>query len=127
MSAELGRLEPTTLVYAKEVPGKGRGVFAKRLIKAGELIERCPVVVCPGAEWERLEQTALRDYYLNFGDDVCIVFGFGSLYNHNPDSNARTVRLPEKRLIEFYATRDIQPDEEILFTYQCGAWWEKTQ
>lgn len=123
---QMERLEPTQNVYAATVEGKGRGVFARRAIKAGELIERCPVIVCPGAEWELLEQTALRDYYLNFGEhDTCILLGFGELYNHGSDdaANARTVRMPDRKLLDFVAIRDIQPDEEITFTYQCGPWW----
>jgi SET domain-containing protein len=118
------QLVPSTLVYAKEIPGKGRGVFARRPIRNGELIESCPVIVCPGQEWEHLEKTALRDFYLNFGpDDSAICLGFGSLYNHSETPNAKTVRAPEQRFVHFYATRDIAQDEEICFRYECGAWF----
>lgn len=117
-------LSPSLNVYTKSVPGKGRGVFAKRDLKEGELIEVCPVIVCPGSDWERLEKTALADYYLNFGDDAAVVLGFGSLYNHSElHPNARTVRKVQEKIVEFYATCDIRKDEEILFRYQCGAWW----
>src|SRR5205823_12371758 len=40
-------LKHSTLVSVKQVPGKGRGVFARRAIRKGTVIEKVPVVLIP--------------------------------------------------------------------------------
>lgn len=119
-----GVVEPSSKIYVKEAsPEKGRGVFAKVPIKKGESIELCPVI--PERSWEALEKTALKDYYFCFGEeDVCIILGFGSLYNYSADPNAEVVRHIDKLIYEYVATRDIEKDEEICFKYKCGEFWK---
>jgi hypothetical protein len=39
-------------VEVRRVRGKGRGVFARRPIEAGEVIETCPVLVLPAGSVE---------------------------------------------------------------------------
>ena len=40
----------TDAIEVKQIKGKGRGVFARRLIYDGEVIERVPVLVLPDGE-----------------------------------------------------------------------------
>jgi uncharacterized protein len=40
----------TNAIEVKQIKGKGRGVFARRLIHDGEVIERVPVFVLPVGE-----------------------------------------------------------------------------
>ncbi len=40
----------TTAIEVKQIKGKGRGVFARRLIHDSEVIERVPVLVLPVGE-----------------------------------------------------------------------------
>ena len=49
-------------VEVKRVKGKGRGVFARRAIRKGEVFETCPVLVVPAA--------AIEDYSTGFGPYV---------------------------------------------------------
>ena len=54
---------------------KGRGVFAGRDFREGELIESAPVIVIPAAQWPLLEHTVLHDYMYAYGptlDDMAI-------------------------------------------------------
>ncbi len=46
-----------SLVTVKDAPGKGRGVFARKNLKKGEVIETCPVIVLPAEEIDALELT----------------------------------------------------------------------
>ena len=69
-----GRLLPSDKIYLKITKDKGRGVFARRPIKKGETIEVCPVIVCPGNQWELLDETAVGEYYLLFGEEDCCLF-----------------------------------------------------
>ena len=101
-------------------PGKGRGVFASRAIRAGEIIEEAPVIVLPGAEIEHLERTALQDYYFLWGadeKDAAILLGVCSLCNHSYEPNAVFELRPDSQTIRFVARRDIAAGEEITTNY----------
>jgi hypothetical protein len=101
-------------------PGKGRGVFASRAIRADEIIEEAPVIVLPAAEIEHLERTVLTDYYFLWGadeEDAAILLGMCSLCNHSYEPNAVFVLRPESQTIRFVARRDIAAGEEITTNY----------
>jgi SET domain-containing protein len=102
------------------LPGKGRGVVALRPFKAGETIERPPVIVIPKEEAPRIRDTRLVHYYFEWGDDcqsAAIALGYGSLYNHSYSPNARYVFRESDECLEFIALRDIEPGEEITINY----------
>lgn len=99
--------------------GKGRGVFANRGFAAGERIEWVPVLVIPHAQLPYLDRTVLRDYYFAWGADGrdgAIALGFGSLYNHSYQPNAR-FELTGEQAVALVALRPISPDEEITVNY----------
>ena len=96
---------------------KGRGVFATRRIAAGALIERAPVIVVPAGQWELAEKTVLFDYFFAWGEHSAIALGYGSLYNHSYQPNARFVKHFSHQVIEFYALRAIEAGEELLINY----------
>ena len=101
-------------------PGKGRGVFASRAIRAGEIIEEAPVIVLPGTEIEHLERTGLQDYYFLWGtdeEDAAILLGACSLCNHSYEPNAVFELRPESQTIRFVALRDIAAGEEVTTNY----------
>ena len=113
-----GEREPVISVGPS--PGKGRGVFASRAIRAGEIIEEAPVIVLPGAEIEHLERTVLQDYYFLWGadeEDAAILLGVCSLCNHSYEPNAVFELRPESQTIRFVARRDIAAGEEITTNY----------
>jgi SET domain-containing protein len=105
----------TDAIEVKKVQGKGRGVFARRLIGEGEEIERVPVLVLPWTEneWE----SGLADYFFAWGKGtVALALGYGSLYNHSYQPNARYDDFSPRTKV-FTALRDIQPGEEITVNY----------
>jgi uncharacterized protein len=113
-----GEREPVITVGPS--PGKGRGVFASRAIRAGEIIEEAPVIVLPGAEIEHIERTVLQDYYFLWGadeEDAAILLGVCSLCNHSYEPNAVFELRPESQTIRFVARRDIAAGEEITTNY----------
>jgi uncharacterized protein len=111
-------LTQSALIEVKRIKGKGRGVFAQRSISEGTVIERVPVIVFPIAEiWSEVAEPLLVDYVFMWGKDtVALALGYGSLYNHSYQPNARydDVGLQTK---EFTAIRDIEPGEEITINY----------
>jgi SET domain-containing protein len=101
-------------------PGKGRGVVAQHRLTAGETIERPPVIVIPREEVALIRETRLASYYYEWGDDCrqgAIALGFGSLYNHSYEPNARFEFREDEDCLEFIALRDIEPGEEITINY----------
>ena len=107
-------------LYVRKARGMGRGVFAGRAYREGEVIEVCPVI--PLAE-ETVEAAlgALDRYLFAWGKDgerLAIALGYGSLYNHSPDPNAGFTPRTATEDIVFRARRDIAEGEQILVDYQ---------
>src|SRR4051794_15654032 len=102
-------------IEVKRVKGKGRGVFARHLIRKGELIERVPMLVMPIGESKG--GSVVSDYCFAWGrGTVALALGYGSLYNHSFRPNARYDDVgPQTK--EFKALRAIQPGEEITVNY----------
>ncbi len=111
-----------------------RGVFCATFIPEGSIIEICPVIFIPSADMEHLKKTVLYDYYFIWGEDEKsggIALGYGSVYNHAYQPNARYYVDFETLSLEIYAIRDIEPGEEITINYngepedQSKVWFEK--
>ncbi len=99
-------------------PRHGLGVFARRAFSVDEVVECCPVIVCPEPEETLLEQTNVRGLYFHWAEDaVAIALGYGSLYNHAWSSNARYEPDFEASLIRFIAVRPIGAGDEVTINY----------
>jgi SET domain-containing protein len=108
------------MLAIERFPGKGRGVVAMRGFRAGEVIERCPVIVVPRDEVPLIVQTRLKSYYYEWGDDdsqAAIPLGYGALYNHSYAPNARYEFHEREEMLHFVALRDIREGEEIAINY----------
>jgi SET domain-containing protein len=118
-----GRLafeEQSSSIAIATFPGKGRGVVAQRQFRAGETIERPPVIVIPREQVALIRETKLASYYYEWGDDDdqgAIALGYGSLYNHSYEPNARFEFHEDQDCLEFIALRDIERGEEITINY----------
>ena len=105
-------------VEVKRVRGKGRGVFARRPIRKGEVIERVPVLVMSVEEYEEgMDGTLLSRYVFAWGEgQIALALGYGSLYNHSYKPNARYQDVAP-RTKQFVALRDIRSGEEVTVNY----------
>ena len=112
------KLQPSELIEIRRSPGRGRGVFARKFIPAGTVIERVPMIVFPEKELETEEGfSTLYHYCFEWGKGtVALAMGYGSIYNHSYSPNARYDDLAQ-RLKEFTALKDIQAGEEITISY----------
>ncbi len=84
----------TRLLEVRRVDNRGlggRGVFARRDIKAGKILETCPVLVLPADELfgpDDGRRTPKLVWYsfdwrpITEKEHVALALGFGSLYNH---------------------------------------------
>jgi SET domain-containing protein len=112
---------------------KGRGVYALRAFRTGEVVEVCPVVVLrkpyealPGEiqklvfMWERREGSP---------DIQALALGYGSLYNNDNPANMRYEPDRSAKALRFIAVRDIAAHEELTVNYSgepdADDWWFK--
>jgi uncharacterized protein len=113
-------MEQSDLICIRNVKGKGRGVFARRAIARGALIERVPVAIVPLKLLADPNDPALSRYFYEWGrNTVAIALGYGSLYNHSYTPNA--VYLEGDKIMTYRALRDIAAGEEITINYNGEA------
>ena len=102
----------------------GRGVFAGRRFRKGEVIEVCPVVPV-GRRFERKCIGEALERYLFWwrgGKHVAAVcLGYGAVYNHSPDPNAHFAIRVATQDIVFRAARTIKKGEQIFVDYEWEA------
>lgn len=105
---------PSDLIEVKRIPNKGRGVFARRDISAGTVIETAPVLVVSEQD---METTELAGHcFLWSKGKVGLPLGYGALYNHSYEPNAEYIdRAPQTKV--YRALRDIVGGEEITINY----------
>ena len=107
-------------ICIKETGKYGRGIFATRDIKTGELIEISPVLTSIKNEWKYLKKTVLYNYCFSWGENyehTAIALGYGSLYNHSYTPNAEYKYNTDNLSIDFYAIADITDGQEITINY----------
>ena len=111
-------LRQSDAIEVRRIAGKGRGVFARRAIRAGEEIERVPVIVLPEAIIdEGPADSRLPDYVFTWGrGTLALALGYGSIYNHSYRPNARYDDDGDRTKI-FTAIRPIAAGEEITVNY----------
>ena len=96
---------------------RGRGVFALRAFEPNEIIEQAPVKVIPLDQISHVEPTVLDSDCYRWGEldqELAVVLGSGSLYNHSIAPNARYQRRAGELVMEFVATRAIGCGDKIL-------------
>lgn len=135
------RITPPDVYVADTGTAKGRGVFAARNFRSGEVIELAPVLVLPNGR-KGLPQNLLQRTFCwailagSGGDAEAVVWGYGSLYNHANPANMSYRGDMEERIIRYVAARDITRDEELTINYSGGggapvsddnSWFERHQ
>ncbi len=110
---------------------KGRGVFALRDFKKGEVIEVAPVV--PVSKDSVVQNGDAPDGYLlewdgNYEDEeYCMPLGYIMMYNHSDEPNLHLDQDFDKYTMTATAMRDIKKGEEICWNYGCDKWWEEDE
>ncbi|MGD6830806.1 SET domain-containing protein [Sutcliffiella halmapala] len=95
-----------------------RGVFATQDIKAGVMFHAAPVISYLNEEHQHIEKTTLADYAFEYGvNHSAILLGYGMLFNHSYEPNARYEINFDEHTFDFYAYKDIKAGEEILINY----------
>lgn len=113
-------------------PDKGRGVFALRNFKAGEVIEVAPLIVCPDTDMSHAHM--LGNYLEGFAyrfDDVhfAVAAGNCSFFNHSYRANAKWEFIEDeseesdkyawyqRQWLKITAVKAIAKDSQIYINY----------
>jgi len=110
-------------LYIDDAGKKGKGVFTKKDIPAGTVIEVAPVIVLKSKDRKRCEDTKLYFYIFEWGDDCrkgAIGLGYVSMYNHESPSTCEYEMDYEEETISIKAMRDIKAGEEVTINYSAG-------
>lgn len=105
-------------IEVRTSPIQGRGVFAKEDISKGEVIETCHFTVLE-QKFNDVDKK-LQEYVFAWpktGLKSAVVWGFGSIYNHNKNNNADWETDELNNLFRFFTIKDIKKDEEICTNY----------
>jgi uncharacterized protein len=97
---------------------RGRGVFAGRPFRKGEVVEHCPTIRVPDGE---ITGKFMNYVFQPHDDHVLVVLGYGMLYNHSGRPNLEWVQS-ERTVVTFTAKRDIRQGEELTHDY-TRQWW----
>ncbi len=127
-AASLEARSPAKAVV-RDMPGKGRGIFAAAPLAPGEVILIDPSIELSVADCATLKPTLLEDYHFAHpaSEEMgLVVFGLSSLSNHSDDPTAATEysHVPGVGwLITLTATRALATGEEITRRYACEPWF----
>ena len=104
-------------------PKKGKGVFTKRNIKKGTLVEIGHVILIPNEEYERISETIFYHYVFEWDDpskpelQTAIAFSKCQYFNHSYKPNLKYVYDYENQTIEYTALRGVNKGEELTVNY----------
>jgi hypothetical protein len=68
------------------VPGKGRGVYALADIRRHEVLEHCPAIPIPDAQFDGM---VMEHYVMPYAGGHAVVGGYAMFYNHDDRPNAQ--------------------------------------
>jgi SET domain-containing protein len=117
---------PPKKIYISNSDIHGLGVFALEKIYEGEIIEICPVI---DMGLNKEPSHILIDYRFNWPQGLSewekqvVPAGYGMLYNHSNNPNVLWRSDVVNNTFEFYAIKEINPNEEILTYYGSVEYW----
>ena len=138
---------PANAYFIKKIQPKissihGVGIFATQKIEKKEIFEVSPVLIFSQSIYSMFNQETetrhVQENYVFFWDygECAMAWGHTSLYNHGNGDKANAgyrLRKTDAPAIEVYASRDIEPGEEIFLHYMhhkfdlefsdTGEWW----
>jgi hypothetical protein len=106
-------------IIVKKTGKKGRGVFALKDFRPGEIIETCPVINITPKERKIVEKTIFTYYIYPWRSTLSgsLVLGYGSIYNHAYSPNADWKQNFGANSMVYRAVKPIKKGEEITVNY----------
>ncbi|KAL1407716.1 tRNA-specific adenosine deaminase subunit tad3 [Vanrija albida] len=109
-------------LHVRQLPGRGRGVFASAAIPAGRVLEEAPVLLLTKEQWDggRMDDTVLGEYGFCWSNGgMALGLGMASLFNHSSTPNVNFVRNTAANTITFTTSRAVEPGDELCICYSA--------
>jgi SET domain-containing protein len=113
----MDKIVPNQKLYIKKIDNnKGWGVFTKKEIKKGEVVEICYCMAL------HMDRTGFINYAFGIKNtnSTLLPFGYGCIYNHSNEPNISYKLDINNKIITFTAILDIEIDEELCHNYGKG-------
>ncbi len=104
-------------------PKKGKGIFAKKDIKKGTLVEKGHVILISNKDYEQIQDTILYQYVYEWDDpdkpdfQNAIALSQCQFFNHSYEPNLKYIYDYENQIIEYITLKDIKKGEELTVNY----------
>ncbi|MFW9949317.1 MAG: SET domain-containing protein-lysine N-methyltransferase [Candidatus Thorarchaeota archaeon] len=103
---------------------KGKGLFAKRDIRKGVIIDKAHVILIPNSDYKIIEKTSLSNYCFVWENPKykskyknAVAMSICQFMNHSYHPNVRYEYNYKNDSIKFIAMRKILKDEELTINY----------
>lgn len=110
---------------------KGRGVFARRNLRKGQLVEISPVITMGKkaipANGDPPDGYALEWDLDKKGQEYCMPLGYVMMYNHSSKPNILLTYHYDALEIRVTALRTIKKGEELRWDYNCEVWFQEEE
>ena len=114
------------LVQLIPIPGKGRGVVARRSIPKGTLIEAAPVIRMKRRD-TLTSETVLSQYPFEWDEPPYVqafALGWVGLFNHSDTPNCRVETDSDDQVIRIWTTTDLKRGTELTHNYGIEPWFK---
>lgn len=104
------------MITVKKSKVHGRGIFAKKNINRGTILEKCPILIIKNEEIKN--NSIINNYLFSFNDkskSSLLALGLISLINHNNDPNVET--MVDDKIMILKAIKNIKKGEELFLSY----------
>ena len=103
---------------------KGKGLFAKKNIRKGKIIDTAPVILIPNRDYELIDKTIVSNYCFTWENPkyqseykMVIAMSICQFMNHSYIPNVRYEYNYKNDTIKFRAIRNISAGEELTINY----------
>ena len=104
-------------------PKKGKGIFAKRFIKKGVIVEKGHIILLSNNDYEKIQDTILYQYVFEWDDpdrpefQNALALSSCQFFNHSYKPNLEYLYDYENLIIEYKTIRDVPKGEELTVNY----------
>ena len=103
---------------------KGKGLFAKKNIRKGKIIDTAPVILIPNKEYELIDKTIVSNYCFTWENPkyqseykMVLAMSICQFMNHSYNPNVRYEYNYKNDTIKFRAIKNVSTGEELTVNY----------
>ncbi len=105
-------------------PKKGKGVFTKKNVKKGTIVEVAHVILLTNKEYSLIQDTIIDNYTFEWDDPkrnseykCALPLSMCQFVNHSYEPNLKYQYDYEKNTIEYFTIRHVRKGEELTANY----------